>query len=201
MAQRVQIAFTTRAEQVAVLTQAAKAGEPFCEACFAKAVGNFEMPSSSTFGVLDLARAAKLWEQVHRLAPLQARRLYLEHGKLHQELVRHCPHLVELAPGGPLTELWPGEGWSQSWDCSWSPLPGCTGLAAAAPFHPGDAAERVGTVLVRFWDPRVFRVYIPLVEPGQLGEGFQEVEAYVAESEDGKGAIRYAVKGGALQIA
>ena len=47
-------------------------------------------------------------------------------------------------------------------------------------------------------ETRVFRVYMPLVEPGDVGAWFKEVDRYVVETEDGKGSLRFALQGGAL---
>jgi hypothetical protein len=57
-----------------------------------------------------------------------------------------------------------------------------------------------GPVLFRFWDPRVFRVYLPLVEPAEIAPWFQSVDRYLVETEDGAGALRYQLRGGVLSV-
>ena len=150
------------------------------------------------YGVLDLARAPELYDHVRRLAPMQAQCLY--QGKLNPEVARHCAHLVELGPADPLTQLWSRQGWGQAWGM-W--------LESRAEFrsvwrrlrHFTQAIlpDGSGPVLFRFWDPRVLRVYMPLVEAEQLPDWFKDIDAYMLETEDGQGALRWTLKGAALK--
>lgn len=151
------------------------------------------------YGVLDLARAPELYDHVQRLAPHDAECLYREHGRLHPEIVRHCPHLVGLAPHDPLTALWRTRGWGQAWGLlleSSHRLP--VVWRRLRHFTQAILPDGSGPVLFRFWDPRVMRVYLPLVEHDQLGEWFKDIHAWLVETEDGAGMIRYTLKAGAL---
>ncbi len=157
------------------------------------------MPSPRLYGVLDCAVDPRLHEQAARLAPDCAACLYM--GKLDPQVAAVSPWLVELAPSDPLSRRWRGEGWGKNWGLllsSQADLP--TVRRRLRHFTMAKLPDGSGPVLFRFWDPRVFRVYMPLVEPEGLGEWFKDIDSYVVETEDGQGSIRYALKGGALAI-
>lgn len=151
------------------------------------------------YGVLDLARAPDLYEHVARLSPGGAACLF--EGRLDEAVVRASPHLVELAPDDPLSRLWRAEGWGEAWGLL---------LSSAAPlmtvrrrlrhFTQARLPDGTGPVLFRFWDPRVFRVYMPLVEPPDLAAWFTDIDRYIVESEDGAGSLRFALAQGALRV-
>ena len=149
------------------------------------------------YGILDLARAPELYPHVERLAPAGAACLF--EGRLAPALLRASPHLVELARGDPLTTLWQQTGWGKAWGVL---LRSGEGLAVVRRrlrhFTQARLPNGRGPLLFRFWDPRVFRVYLPLVEPAELPPWFKGIDHYIAETEDGAGAIHYALQGGAL---
>lgn len=149
------------------------------------------------YGVLDLARAPDLYPHIQRLEPVRARCLY--QGRLHPEVVRHSAHLVELAPGDPLRQLWSGKGWGGAWGM-WveSRAEFRAVWRRMRHFTQAVLPDGSGPVLFRFWDPRVARTFMPLIEPGQAKDWFTDVDAYVVESEDGAGAIRFTLKGAAV---
>ena len=158
------------------------------------------MTSSTTlYAVLDLARAPELYEHVARLEPVGAACLF--EGRLDPALVRVSPHVVELAPQDPLSVTWRGTGWGKSWGIL---IVSRESLAFVRRrlrhFTQARLPDGQGPVLFRFWDPRVFRVYMPLVEPTQLPPWFEGVDRYICETEDGGGSLRYALDGGALRI-
>jgi hypothetical protein len=157
------------------------------------------IPPTTLYGILDLACAPELFEHVARLEPAGAACLF--EGRLDSSVARASPHLVELAPSDPLTITWQNKGWGQSWGiliASREPL----GFVRRRLRHftqarlPGGE----GPVLFRFWDPRVFRVYLPLVEPAQLPPWFKGIDRYICETEDGGASLHYTFDGNALEI-
>ena len=159
------------------------------------------MAPPKRFAILDCAVDPRLYEHAARLEPGGAMCLFI--GKLHPEVKKVSPHLVELTPDDPLTQLWRGEGWGRSWGL-WiearSDL--FTIWRRMRHFTQAKLPSGEGPVLFRFWDPRVFRVYMPLVEPEELAPWYEALDAYVAEDEDedGRGAVRYSLRGGALNV-
>lgn len=149
------------------------------------------------YGVIDLARAPGLYEHVARLAPQGSRCLY--EGRLDPRVVRVCPHVVELAEHDPLSDLWRHEGWGRSWGLLMQSRASLQAVRRRLRhFTQAKLPDGQGPVLFRFWDPRVFRVYFPLVEPEQLGEWFRDIDAYIVEDEAGAGLTRFSLDGGRL---
>ena len=151
------------------------------------------------YGILDCAAEPGLYAHAMRLAPLAANCLF--EGPLAPELREASPYLVALTPSDPLAQLWRGEGWGRHWGILLhSPESLAQVRRRLRHFTQARLPDGNGPVLFRFWDPRVFRIYMPLVEPDQLRHWFDGIEAYIAETEDGLGSLRYALSGGALTI-
>ena len=55
-------------------------------------------------------------------------------------------------------------------------------------------------MLFRFYDPRVFRKFLPTCDSGQLETFFGKIDAFFVESEDGTELIRYRIHEGSLEI-
>lgn len=151
------------------------------------------------FGILDCAIDPALHEHVARLEPGSATCLFL--GDLDPELKAVSPHVVELEPGDPLTRAWRSGGWGQAWGLWIESRESLhTVWRRLRHFTQAKLPDGEGPVLFRFWDPRVFRVYLPLVEPGEIAPWFTDIDAYVAETEDGQGTVRYSLAGGGLRV-
>lgn len=151
------------------------------------------------FAVVDPAREASLYEHVARLEPGAAECLF--EGRLKPQLKQASPHLVELAPDDPLAAAWRGKGWGQAWGILLSSRESLASVRRRLRhFTQAKLPDGQGPVLFRFWDPRVFRVYLPLVEPAEIGPWFEGIDHYLCETEDGAGTLRYSLKHGALAV-
>ncbi len=151
------------------------------------------------YAVLDLAADPSLAAHVARLEPDAAACLF--EGKLHPQIKAASPHVVELAPSDPLSVLWRGDGWGKAWGLLISSSAGLmTVRRRLRHFTQAKLPDGSGPVLFRFWDPRVFRVYMPLVEADQLAGWFTDIDRYIVETEDGAGSLRYSLQRGGLQI-
>ena len=157
------------------------------------------MTATALYAIVDPASEPALYEHAARLEPASAACLF--EGRIAPQLKQVSPHLVELAPGDPLSALWQREGWGKAWGIF---LTSSLGLMQVRRrlrhFTQARLPSGEGPVLFRFWDPRVLRVYMPLVEPDQAAEWFKGIESFTAESEDGKGSFRYALRGGAVAV-
>ncbi len=151
------------------------------------------------YAVLDLAADPALNAHVQRLEPEAAACLF--EGKLHPQVKAASPHVVELAPTDPLSKQWRGEGWGRSWGIlisSTASLPAVR--RRLRHYTQARLPDGSGPVLFRFWDPRVFRTWLPLVEPQDLGGWFTDIDRYIVETEDGRGSLRYSLNGGRLIV-
>jgi hypothetical protein len=151
------------------------------------------------YGVLDCARAPDMYEHVARLEPESADCLF--EGRLDSRVKQASPFLVELSPSDPLSRTWRGSGWGQAWGILISSSANLPILRRRLRhFTLARLPDGSGPMLFRFWDPRVFRAYLPTVEPAELSGWFEGVDRYIVETEDGQGSLRYTLKGGALVV-
>ena len=151
------------------------------------------------YGVLDCARAQGLYEHAARLEPEAAECLFA--GKLDPVVRQASPFVVELSPGDPLSRLWRTQGWGQAWGILLSSSAGLPAVRRRLRhFTLARLPDGSGPVMFRFWDPRVLRVYMPLVEPAAAADWFKDIDRYIVETEDGSGSIRYALRNGALSV-
>ena len=149
------------------------------------------------YGVLDCSRAPELHEHAWRLEPDSAGCLF--EGKLDDVVRQVSPYVVELAPSDPLSSMWRTRGWGQAWGILISSRAGLPAVRRRLRhFTQVRLPDGSGPVLFRFWDPRVFRTYFPLVEPADAGAWFQDIDRYIVETPDGAGSIRYSLKGGSV---
>ena len=156
-------------------------------------------PVAKRFVVLDCAVDPSLYAHVKRLEPRAGRCLFA--GDIHPEVKKVSPHLLELTPDDPLVPLWRGQGWGKAWGM-WitSSADLYTVWSRLRHFTQVKLPSGEGPVLFRFWDPRVFRVYMPLVEGPDVEGWFKGIDAYVVEAEDAKGSIRFTAAGGAVKV-
>ncbi len=153
--------------------------------------------ATKLYGVLDCARAPHLYEQAARLEPEAADCLFA--GKLDPRVRRVSPFVVELAPSDPLSKLWRSEGWGEAWGILLSSSAGLPAVRRRLRhFTQARLPDGSGPMLFRFWDPRVLRTYMPLIEPSAIQAWFQDIDRYILETEDGSGSIRFSLRNGAL---
>src|SRR5215216_2169579 len=147
------------------------------------------------YGLIDAARDDRLYE----LVAASRAHACLFAGELDPELERAAPYIVRLTDDSPLCEAWRDEGRGQSWGIQ------CTSTSSLAEVrrhfrHFLQAKLPDGTVaLFRFYDPRVFRTYLPTCTPHELAPWFLEVSEYRVEAEDGSTTICYSLWNGELK--
>lgn len=151
------------------------------------------------YGVLDCSRSPELHEHAWRLEPESASCLF--EGRLEQSLRQVSPYVVELSPSDPLSVLWRTRGWGQAWGLLISSRASLSTVRRRLRhFTQARLPDGAGPMLFRFWDPRVFRTYLPLVEPGEIGGWFTDIDRYIVETADGSASLRYSLRGGALAV-
>ena len=134
--------------------------------------------ASRLYGIVDTARDPRLYDRV--LATPEHVCLFA--GALKPPLERTSPYLVDLTAAKDFASDWRNE-WGQSWGIL------CVSHADLAELRRHfrrflQAKLPDGTVvLFRFYDPRVFRVYLPTCGVSQLETWFARVETYRVEAE------------------
>jgi hypothetical protein len=155
----------------------------------------FSSAEANVFAVLDGASATglvkKLWEH-------KAAHYCLFPGELEPDMAEVAPYVVELGRDAKFTEWLLSEGWGNHW-----------GIFAVSPADLRtvrghfrmlvEACDEEGTPMIfRYYDPRVFRVYMPTCDGDQCEEMFGPVALYLLEDEDPHAMLRYALDGGEL---
>lgn len=151
---------------------------------------------SELFAIVDAARDRRLYGLVATATEYQC----LFAGKLDPVLERAAPHLVRLDGADRLMEDWRGEGWGKAW-----------GILCSSPLSLPELRRHFrrflqaklpdgAVVLFRFYDPRVWRTYLPTCEGEELTGWFAAVDEYRVETPTGDGAIRYYLEGGSLRV-
>ncbi len=134
---------------------------------------------SRLYGIVDTARDPGLYDLV-MACPV---RDCLFAGVIEEPLNRAAPWLVDLTGESPLKDIWRVKGWGQSWGILVRSALGLDDLRRhlrkflLAQLPEGD------TVLFRFYDPRVWRIYWPSCSAEEKAGWMEGVEAFVAEEE------------------
>jgi hypothetical protein len=149
---------------------------------------------SNLFAIVDTARDRRLYELVHTaLGPV-----CLFAGQLAPAVRETAPYLVPLYDAEELLSAWRRDGIGQSWGIflrSSRETPSIRRhlrnfLLATLP----DGRE----VLFRWWDPRVFRVYLPTCKADDLKSWFEGVDEYICETENGQHHELFSVRAGEI---
>ena len=148
----------------------------------------FGSPGARAYAIADGAARPDLLEMLWETdAPFAC----LFNGELEPEVAACAPYLVGLdGPEGAYAELVAGWGRAQAiYLTSGLGLPWLRGHLArlTRAVLPG-----LRQVTFRFYDPRVLRLVLPVMEPPQRAEFFGDaVEAYFCEDEDGTGLVSF----------
>lgn len=139
-------------------------------------------PSLHTYAVLDGAAIPDLLDQLYGAAPPQFICLYA--GDLEPDVTESAPYLVQLQRGTPFTTWLLTEGWGKDW-----------GIFALSAADFRTVRKHFRTFLMvkdardvpfyfRYYDPRVFRVFLPMADPAQLQLVFGPISAYLIPTEE-----------------
>ena len=148
------------------------------------------------FAVLDGASIPELRTKIHQMKPINH---CLLSGDLEPDMQEVAPYLVRLLPNTPFTE-WlleecSGKHWgifAQTRDTVIEMRKHFTELV--------DVYDEAGNPMTfRYYDPRVFRKFLPTCENEQLEAIFGKVDTYFAESENGENLIRFELINGEVK--
>lgn len=134
------------------------------------------------YAILDAARDEAIYNKIQESGLLGG---CLYYGKKAEELADAAPYLVRLKPEDAFTEWLMNNGWGNSW--------GIFLESKAAPEQLKRHFRKFLTVYdedgnplyFRFYDPRVFRVYLPTCNAEELEIIFGPVNRYYLENKEG----------------
>ena len=148
------------------------------------------------FAVLDGASAPKLVQTLHEHNPENC---CLYPGELKPDMAAVAPYLVRLEPGKEFTELILREGWGVHWGIfvvSSSDLR--TLRDHFREFHKVELPDQ-RTVIFRYYDPRVLRIFLPVCNETELTLFFGPVTSFILEGETPEAGVRFLFPGQALK--
>jgi hypothetical protein len=147
------------------------------------------------WAILDGARDSRIYDLV-RYSRMERACLYA--GNHPEELLHAAPHLIRLTPGTQFARELLGAAWGKSWGIFLSTRAALDTLR----FHLRGflrVRDQSGRKLVfRYYDPRVFRDYLPTCTSGELEMVFGPIDSFIAEGRDGTTLLRFQRERGAL---
>lgn len=150
---------------------------------------------SSVWAILDAARDERIYPA---LLTSRLEFLSLYSGKLPETLKRAAPYLVELAPTYRFTRPLLDMGWGQSWGVFLRTRDSRNLRHHLRGFlRVQDESGR--TLVFRYYDPRVLRVYLPTCLPGELKTVFGPIDAFLVEGARGEQLLEFSFDGRRLQ--
>lgn len=150
------------------------------------------------YAVLDTAKDKRIYPRLRDPA-VAARCLY--EGTIAQPVAETAPYLVQMQAWTPFTETMLEDGWGQSWGIFLSTSSPAQEVRRHLRRFLMVQDEQGKQLYFRYYDPRVFRVYLPTCNDAELKLVFGPVERFWCESEDGGEVIEYArrLRGGLEQ--
>jgi hypothetical protein len=121
-------------------------------------------------------------------------------GKLSTEIASVAPYLVRLSREGRLVRDVLGAGWGRSWGVLLSSEVDLERLRRHFRRMLRVQTERGETLLFRFYDPRVLRVYLATCTAAELEAFFGPVASFFVEPEAGEAIDVYARAGGEVSL-
>lgn len=143
------------------------------------------------FGIVDAARDPAIYPLVQQIET----RTCLFVGQVEPEVAAVGPWLLDLSTESDLLDRWREHGWARNWgilmhaELSTAALTAMMRQRAQAILPEGDL------VLFRFYDPRVWRNYIPQCDLAELKGWFDGIVAYYAPTLNGRQTLRFRLCG------
>jgi hypothetical protein len=155
--------------------------------------GNGDVP---VFAVLDGASVRGLIKKIFEHEPDYS---CLYRGELEPDTATVAPYLVRLEGDSPFTEWVLRDGWGAHWGIFVASTANLRTLRNhLREFLKVELPDR-RTVLFRFYDPRVFRSFLPACNASELTMFFGPIQSFVVEGETPETGIKYSLAGKALK--
>ncbi len=150
------------------------------------------------YAILDAAQDATIYPRL-RQAGADAEILPLYEGEAAAELAAVAPYVVAIPAVGDLFDwLWT-DGWAAPWFILMRSGAAIDVLRAHFRRLVRVRTEDGGTLLFRFYDPRVLTRFLPTCDSGQLSEMFGPVVSYLTTDQAGRRLHRFSLDAGLLR--
>jgi hypothetical protein len=142
------------------------------------------------FMVLDGAQIPELRMKLYEMKPVH---YCLLSGELEPDMQEVAPYLVRILPNTPFTDWVLAECWGKNW--------GILAQTRETVIEMRKHFESLITVydeqgtpmMFRYYDPRVWRQFLPTCQPQEIKTIFGKIDAFFVESEDKESLIRYEI--------
>lgn len=145
--------------------------------------------SLRTYSILDAAQDKVIYQKLLN-ADIQKKCLF--HGAKAVELAAVAPYLVHLKKDDPFTDWLINQGWGKSWGIFFQSLENIDNLQRHFRKFLMVYDEDGKPLYFRFYDPRVFRVYLPTCNKDELEIIYGPIHSYHVESEDASQFVEFA---------
>ena len=140
--------------------------------------------------VLDGAQIPELRMKIYEMRPVH---YCLLSGELEPDMQEVAPYLVRILPNTPFTDWVLAECWGKNW--------GIFAQTRETVIEMRKHFESLITVydeqgtpmMFRYYDPRVWRQFLPTCQPQEIKTIFGKIDAFFVESEDKESLIRYEI--------
>ncbi len=147
--------------------------------------GNGDTP---VFAVLDGASAPGLVKNLYAHEPEYC---CLYRGELKPDMATVAPYLVRLEPGNEFTEWVLNDGWGAHWGVFVSSIANLRTLRDHfREFHTVELPDQ-RTVVFRYYDPRVLRVFLPVCNVAELTTFFGPTQSFLMEDESPEKGLKF----------
>lgn len=148
------------------------------------------------FVVLDGALIPELRMKIYEMKPVYH---CLFSGELEPDMAEVAPYMVRLLPNTPFTEWVLAECWGKNW-----------GIFAQTRETVIEMRKHFSSLITvydetgmpmtfRYYDPRVWRKFLPTCKSQEVKTLFGKVDTFFVESEDKQSLIRYEINGAGVK--
>jgi len=150
----------------------------------------FPEADTTVYALLDGASIPDLRDRLWELEPEHA---CLYSGELEPDMAEVAPYVVRLEPDAPFTQWVLTRGWGNHWGIFLLAGPDTDLRDMRRHFREFTMVRGPeGKILYfRYYDPRVFRVYLPLCNQEEMNTVFGPVVAFLLEDEDPDVLLRF----------
>jgi hypothetical protein len=153
--------------------------------------------STRMYALLDAARSDQIYPKILKS---EMENSCLFRGEKAQELAWVAPYLVELKREDPSFRWLLENGWGKSWGIFVESLATFNNLKQHFQSFLTVYDEEGKSLLFRYYDPRVLRVYLPTCNSDEINTVFGPVSSYVLEDEDASVLLQFSGINGELQV-
>jgi hypothetical protein len=156
----------------------------------------FDKGETAVFALIDGAAAPKLVKALHEKKPEFC---CLYPGELKPDMAAVAPYLVRLEPEKEFTDTLLQEGWGTHWGLLISSAADLNTLRDHfREFHKVELPDQ-RTVIFRYYDPRVLRIFLPVCNQPELAQFFGPVQKFLVEGDAPETGLRFLFTGQALK--